>query len=237
MHETTPVAARPPAAPRWSRLQRAVAGAGVALLVGGAVGVAVRLLMRAVAVVLSHEPSMSLVATAAIVLLFAVGLVPAAVLLALGVRRTGLGVLGVTTLLHLSQIIVVGLDEGGRGTPRRAVTRHRGDRRRLPARTPDGRRRRLASDLPRRRPLTIRARDARVTSGSMTHPARLRCLDRIDGAMSVGDRPGRGGAASIRARRRTATASRCASERDFARRQDLHADPVSTGPRLSRLTR
>lgn len=51
-------------------------------------------------------------ATAAIVLLFAIGLVPAAVLLALGRRKSGLVVLVVTTLLHLSQIVVVGLDEG-----------------------------------------------------------------------------------------------------------------------------
>lgn len=113
MHETTPLTAAPPAAPRWSRLRRAAGGAGVALLVGGATGVVVRLLMRAVAVVLGHEPSMSLVATAAIVLLFAIGLVPAAVLLALGLRKAGLGVLAFTTLLHLSQVVVVGLDEGG----------------------------------------------------------------------------------------------------------------------------
>lgn len=98
--------------PKRSWLRRAAAGVGIALLVGGATGVILRLLMRVVAVVFDQEPSMSMLGTGAIVLLFAIGLVPAAVLLALGLRRTGLAVLMVTTLLHLSQIVVVGLDEG-----------------------------------------------------------------------------------------------------------------------------
>jgi len=74
--------------------------------------VVARVLMRAVAVAFGHEPSLSIPATAAIVLLFAIGLVPGAVLAALGLRRTGIIVLTVTALLHLSQIVVVGLDEG-----------------------------------------------------------------------------------------------------------------------------
>lgn len=98
--------------PPLSPTRRAAAGVAIALLVGGATGVIVRLLMRAVAVVFDHEPSMSIPATAAIVLLFAIGLMPASVLLALGLRRSGAAVLVVTTLAHLSQIVVVGLDEG-----------------------------------------------------------------------------------------------------------------------------
>lgn len=96
----------------WPWWQRAAAGVGVSLLVGGAIGVIVRLLMRAVVLLVDHEPSFSLPASVAIVLLFAVGVIPGGVLVALGLRRTGLLVLSVTALLHLSQIVVVGLDEG-----------------------------------------------------------------------------------------------------------------------------
>lgn len=116
MHETTSTAAPSTAGaqvttPR-SWLRRAARGVGVAIVVGGAAGVVVRLVMRVVAMAFDHEPSMSIPGTAAIVLLFAIGFVPAAVLLALGWRRTGLVVLVATTLTLLSQIVVVGLDEG-----------------------------------------------------------------------------------------------------------------------------
>ena len=99
-------------APPTSRLRQAAAGAGIALLVGGSTGILIRLLMRAAALVLDHDPSLSIAGTVAIVLLFAIGLMPAAVLLSLGLRTTGLLVLVATTLLHLSQVVVVGLDEG-----------------------------------------------------------------------------------------------------------------------------
>lgn len=114
MLETMSPAARAAVAhtPPTSLLRQAAAGAGIALLVGGSTGIIIRLLMRAVALVLDHDPSLSTAGTAAIVLLFAIGLMPAAVLLSLGLRRTGLLVLVATTLLHLSQVVVVGLDEG-----------------------------------------------------------------------------------------------------------------------------
>lgn len=101
--------------PPTPRLRQAAAGAGIALLVGGRTGLLIRLLRRAVALVLDHAPSLSIAGTAAIVLLFAIGLMPAAVLLSFGLRRTGLLVLVATTLLHLSQVIGVGLDEGAAG--------------------------------------------------------------------------------------------------------------------------
>lgn len=62
----------------WPWWQRAAAGIGVSLLVGGAIGVIVRLLMRAVVLLVDHEPSFSLPASVAIVLLFAVGVTPVA---------------------------------------------------------------------------------------------------------------------------------------------------------------
>lgn len=90
---------------------RALAGAAAALTIGVLAGVTARVLMRLVAVVAGGETGFSLSGSLAIVALFVVAMLPGAVALGLGRRRTGAVLLWTGAALLLFQSAVIPLQE------------------------------------------------------------------------------------------------------------------------------